>query len=107
WPTVAACGSVVVHFLTAEHRELAHRFATSGIDRFAAPLEWRRLDTGEPLLTDAAGHLRARVERRLAAGDHHIVVGRVIDLVPPGPVRPLLYHHGDYRTTAPIPRDPS
>ncbi|MET9021954.1 flavin reductase family protein [Actinopolymorpha sp. NPDC004070] len=98
WRTISVAESVVVNFLDAEQHTLARTFATSGIDRFAPPTRWSRLpDDGEPVLDDAAGVLRGRVEHRFPVGDHHLVVARIID----GTSRehaPLVYHAGAYRT---------
>ncbi|WP_408620187.1 flavin reductase family protein [Jiangella endophytica] len=98
WPTVAAADSVLVHFLAADQEQLAQRFATSGIDRFAAPTRWSRLSTGEPVLDDAPRYLRAEVDHRLPVGDHHLVVARVVGAVTVRDHLPLVYHAGTYTT---------
>lgn len=102
WPTIAAADSAVVHLLHSDAHGLAQRFATSGIDRFAAPTAWSRLATGEPVLHDVGGHLVTRIEHRVAVGDHHLVVARVVDVVLHGVQHePLLYLAGAYaRPTA-------
>ena len=102
WPAFAAAGSVVVNFLDADQHHIATRFATSGIDRFAAPTAWSWLASGEPVLDDAPSHLRAQVTHRLPVGDHVIVVARVIDAaVTAAPSdAPLVYHAGAYGTVA-------
>ena len=98
WPTVAAADTVVVHFLAADQEQLAQRFATSGIDRFAAPTRWSRLATGEPVLDDVPRYLRAVVDHRLPVGDHHLVVARVVGAVAVRDHLPLVYHGGAYTT---------
>ncbi|GHH72731.1 flavin-dependent reductase [Streptomyces sulfonofaciens] len=98
WPHVESAETAVVHFLGAEQEPLARRFATSGIDRFAKPTSWRRLPTGEPVLDGVAGRLRLGVERRIPAGDHHIVVCRVLDSWLDADRDPLLYHDGAYHS---------
>ncbi|MFD2081216.1 NADH-FMN oxidoreductase RutF, flavin reductase (DIM6/NTAB) family [Actinopolymorpha cephalotaxi] len=97
WRTISVAETVVVNFLDAEQHSLARTFATSGIDRFAAPTRWSRLPDGEPVLDEAAGVLRGRIEHRYPVGDHHLVVARILD----GTSRqhaPLVYHAGCYRT---------
>ncbi|MGW4111059.1 flavin reductase family protein [Actinosynnema sp. NPDC004786] len=98
WPHVRDARSIVVNFLGAHQEEVARRFATSGIDRFAAPTRWSRLDGGEPVLDGTAGWLRAEVRTLIPVGDHHLVLA----LVTAGDLRegtaPLLYHDGRYRT---------
>jgi flavin reductase (DIM6/NTAB) family NADH-FMN oxidoreductase RutF len=99
WPTVSKATSLVIHFLDAEQHDIAGRFATSGIDRFAEPTRWSRLRTGEPVLDDAPSYLRALVEHRFAVGDHHIVVARLATHAERREHDPLLYHDGHYATT--------
>jgi flavin reductase (DIM6/NTAB) family NADH-FMN oxidoreductase RutF len=102
WPHLRDAGTAVVHFLGADQEPLARRFATSGIDRFAEPTRWSRLDGGEPVLDDAPGWLQVRVERLVAAGDHRIVIARVERSWLSGTHRPLLYHDGGYHGLGPV-----
>ena len=99
WPTVNAADSLVINFLDAGQRDIAGRFATSGIDRFAEPTRWSRLGTGEPVLDEAPSYLRGLVEHRFAVGDHHIVVARLATHAERREHDPLLYHDGRYATT--------
>lgn len=98
WPHVERAGSAVVHFLSAEQEPVARRFATSGIDRFAAPTAWRRLPTGEPVLQDVAGWLRLDIQQIVPAGDHRIVVSLVEDAWLDTGRAPLLFHDGAYHS---------
>jgi len=96
WPHLRDADTAVVHLLGAGHAELARTFATSGIDRFAAPTRWHRLPTGEPVLDSAAAWLRISIEhrhprRQLAPGHRPGRGGR-----PRGGGAPLLYHDGSY-----------
>jgi flavin reductase (DIM6/NTAB) family NADH-FMN oxidoreductase RutF len=100
WPTFSAARSVLVHFLDAEQSGLARRFATSGIDRFATPTRWSRTTEGLPRLDDVPSYLRAEVEQRVPAGDHDILVARIVEAVVNRPHTPLVHHAGAYRTTA-------
>ncbi|WP_018503977.1 flavin reductase family protein [Parafrankia discariae] len=104
-PALLATDTLVVHLLSDGQQELAARFATSGIDRFAEPTRWRRLPTGEPLLVDAAVWLRTRIHSRLDAGDHHLVIAEVLETRSHGQSRPLVYHNGTYGTIHPSPHD--
>jgi flavin reductase (DIM6/NTAB) family NADH-FMN oxidoreductase RutF len=102
WPHLRDARTAVVHLLGAGHAELARTFATSGIDRFAAPTRWHRLPTGEPVLDAAAAWLRVSIEYRHPAGGSRLVIGRVeeagrveeVSLAEAG--GPLLYHDGAY-----------
>ncbi|GAA1762222.1 flavin reductase family protein [Luedemannella helvata] len=98
WPHLRAARSAVVNFLDAAQEPVARRFATSGVDRFAAPTRWRRLPTGEPVLDDVAGWLRLVPHALLPAGDHHIVVARVVGSEQYRDRTPLIYLDGRYHT---------
>jgi flavin reductase (DIM6/NTAB) family NADH-FMN oxidoreductase RutF len=96
WPHLRDAGTAVVHLLGAGHDGLARTFATSGIDRFAAPTGWDRLPTGEPVLTGAAAWLRIAIEHRHPAGGAHLIVGRIEEAGLNDSAGPLLYHDGAY-----------
>ncbi|MEW1760146.1 flavin reductase family protein [Streptomyces cyaneofuscatus] len=98
WPHVERAASTVVNFLGADQEALARTFATSGIDRFAAPTSWRRLPEGEPVLDGAAGWLRLETEQIVPAGDHRIVIARVTDSWLDEGRSPLLFHNGTYHS---------
>lgn len=98
WPAVEAAGIVAVHVLTQEQEHVARTFSTSNIDRFAAHGAWRPGPGGVPLLDGVLARIVCRVEQRVEAGDHTIV------LASPetgwhhedSSVTPLVYHDGHY-----------
>jgi len=96
WRTLVRAECFVVNLLAEEHALVAQRFAARGIDRFAAPIRWERLPTGEPVLLDAASWLRCRTEQRVRVGDHHLVIGEVIDALVDPEASPLVYHDRRY-----------
>ncbi|MFF9377121.1 flavin reductase family protein [Streptomyces griseoluteus] len=87
----------------AEHqRQIAGRFAMKGrvSDRllFADLACDRGEATGAPLIPDALAVLECRTEQRVEAGDHTLVIGRVLTArVPSTEGGPLLYYRGRYR----------
>ncbi|MFI9638833.1 flavin reductase family protein [Micromonospora sp. NPDC051925] len=96
WSTVAHARHVVVHLLAHHQQELARTFATSGIDRFAAPTRWRVGPEGVPILDETLAWLLCRVVERVTVGDHAIVLAEP-ELVRHADVgSPLLYHRGRY-----------
>lgn len=96
WPHLRAAETIVVNFLGHDQQDLARRFATSGIDRFAQPLAWTRRPSGEPVLEHARRWLHARVRDRYPAGDHHLVVAEVLEVQIDGDDA-LVYHGGTFR----------
>ncbi|MFC4144761.1 flavin reductase family protein [Micromonospora mangrovi] len=96
WPTVSRSRYVGVHLLARQQQELARTFATSGIDRFAAPTRWRTGPEQVPLLEDTLAFLLCRVVDRVTVGDHAIVLAEPELLRHADVGSPLLYHRGRY-----------
>ncbi|CAB3795453.1 flavin reductase family protein [Paraburkholderia fynbosensis] len=83
-----------VSVLRAQQQALAEHFGTQSgrtVDKLA-PISWRPGKTGAPLLVDALAHFECQVVSDTEAGDHRLVMGRVIDgaLVSPDG-DPLIY----------------
>ncbi|GAT83922.1 reductase [Streptomyces sp. F-3] len=91
-----------VSILAEDQRHIAGRFAMKGriSDRLLfRELSWTRGEvSGAPLLTEALAALELRTEQRVTAGDHTLVIGRVLTArVPSTEGGPLLYYRGNYR----------
>ncbi|GAA1990185.1 hypothetical protein GCM10009799_15140 [Nocardiopsis rhodophaea] len=98
WPGIRDAPAFAVSLLAEDQWEIAQRFATKGVDRFAPPTRWRRGAEGLPLIEGAVGHVLCRRHDLLAVGDHWLVVGRVAaaEVRAEDGGRPLLYHRGRY-----------
>lgn len=94
-------GHFTVNVLREEHEEVSSRLAKKG-DHSLAGIELIEGESGTPALKDALAHFECEVEARHDAGDHVIMVGRVLkfDYVDEG--RPLLYHRGGYNFLPPV-----
>jgi len=66
-----------VNILQSVHQELALRFATKGLDKFAGG-EFSYGEEGYPILSDALVALQCRVRERMEGGGHLFVVGEVV-----------------------------
>ncbi|MFC9324881.1 flavin reductase family protein [Kitasatospora sp. NPDC057015] len=90
-----------VSLLGEEHKTLGSRFAMKGrlSDRllFADTPHHRGPLSGAPLVDRALATVECRTEQRIAAGDHTLLLGRVLEarVAEPGG-RPLLYFRGGY-----------
>lgn len=91
-------GHFCVNFLSAEQVEISNRMAGRGDDKFAG-VDWTPSATGSALLDGVVGYVDCTVHAVHEAGDHYIVVGKVVDLAVGGDAEPLLYFRGGYRTT--------
>jgi flavin reductase (DIM6/NTAB) family NADH-FMN oxidoreductase RutF len=100
WVAVSVAQHVAVHMLTEAQEGLARTFASTGVDRFAAPTRWLTGRYGVPVLDGVLAMLLCRVVQRMPAGDHAIVVAEPVDghhIATAG--GPLLYHRGRYLRT--------
>ena len=86
-----------VNVLDIGQQELAQRFATPEIDRFAKT-EWDAWSTGVPILPDSLANFECAKFAEYAGGDHLILLGRVIRVRFDAKRDPLLYFRGGYRT---------
>lgn len=99
---VRAAAVFAVHVLGERQRELAERFARSGIDRFAGT-RWSPGPLGVPLLPGVPAWLTARPVLRQEVGDHLLVVGEVTGAGGDGHQDPLLHHAGGFGSFRPLP----
>lgn len=83
-----------VHVLASNQDDLAQRFATRGIDKFAA-LELQRGPSDIPLLEHCAARFQCRTAYRYEGGDHVIFVGEVLAFDHTERA-PLVFHAGQY-----------
>ncbi|WP_245859179.1 flavin reductase family protein [Luteimicrobium subarcticum] len=95
WPAVERADTLTVSFLGAEQADVSARFATSGIDRFAAG-GWHALATGEPVVDGASAWVRARVVQRHVAGSSWIVVVEALSHHVATDVDPLVFRDRRY-----------
>lgn len=95
WPTIRETGGFCVNVLGQGQAEVARRFAVSGGDKFA-DLEWRRGPSGAPILAGAVAWIDCRTESEQVAGDHWLVLGRVLELDVEEPGDPLIFHRGAF-----------
>ncbi|MCU1634023.1 MAG: flavin reductase [Micrococcaceae bacterium] len=76
-----------------------NQFARRGTDKWAS-IQWSPTGRGNPILERSLAWLDCTIWAEHDAGDHLIVLGRVIELgASPGEhPDPLLYYQGQYRT---------
>ncbi|HEY6796660.1 MAG TPA: flavin reductase family protein [Kineosporiaceae bacterium] len=99
WRRVASTGRFGVNVLAEDQRELSRRFGRSGPDKFAET-GWSAAAGGVPVLDGVLTWLVCDITAVYPEGDHHVVIGRVVELGPTRPGRPLLFYRGRYAGTA-------
>ncbi len=86
----------VVNVLSEEQEALSAAFArSSGGDKFVG-VPFETTPTGCPMLPLSLSHLECEREAVHDAGDHLLVIGRVVRLALRAEGRPLLYFRGRY-----------
>jgi len=105
--TGAFCATV----LRADQAALCRGFGRSGADKFAG-VAWSPAEvTGSPRIGGGLAWVDCRIESVVPAGDHRIVVGRVVDLSVPEEgeegeegedAGPLLFYRGSFLGPAPV-----
>ncbi|POM27757.1 Flavin-dependent monooxygenase, reductase subunit HsaB [Actinomadura rubteroloni] len=97
FPRLRRAATFAVNVLRHDQADLAARFASRDVDRFAEPTRWRPGPQGEPLLDGVAVRLRCAWHSVREIGDHLLVVGHVtgVELGADDDL-PLLYHRGRF-----------
>ncbi|MBW8267994.1 flavin reductase family protein [Caldovatus aquaticus] len=100
-PVFLAAGWFAVNVLAADQAALSVRFATpGGADKFAG-LGWAEGLGGSPLLPGCLARFECRTERAVEAGDHVVLIGRVLRASHREEGEPLLFLGGRYRLPGP------
>lgn len=99
FPAFAQADGFAVSLLRPEHADLAVRFATKGIDKFAGG-DFCTDDGGYPTLDTAVAALQCRVRERTTAADHLFVVGEVVDARVTEGGSPLVMYRNTFQTLA-------
>jgi 3-hydroxy-9,10-secoandrosta-1,3,5(10)-triene-9,17-dione monooxygenase reductase component len=96
WPGIRAAASFCVNVMAGHHEEMTRRFSAKGADRFAG-VDYINRPTG-PALSDAVAWIECRVQDEHDAGDHTVVIARVvaIEASAKAEVEPLVFFRGQY-----------
>jgi len=100
-PVFSRGSHYAINILAASQRELAARFATRDIDRFAG-VAWREGAGGAPVLEGVAASFECANRSQYEEGDHIIFVGEVERCSADPAAQPLIFHGGRYYTELPL-----
>ncbi len=95
WPRIEKVGKFCVNVLASDQQALCRQFAASGGDKFAG-IAHSLSANGSPILDDVVAWIDCTLDAVHEAGDHHIVLGRVVALEVDRPSSPLLFFQGGY-----------
>lgn len=100
-PVFSRGSHYAINILAADQKDLAQRFATRDIDRFAG-LRFRDGAGGAPVLDGVAAWFECANRSQYEEGDHVIFVGEVESCGRREGAQPLIFHGGRYYTELPI-----
>jgi len=83
-----------VNVLADHQRDVSDTFASRGAEKFSS-VAWRSGSTGAPVLSDVAAYFDCVPHQWTDAGDHGILIGRVVDFHFRDAL-PLCYYRGRY-----------
>ncbi|MEV0200218.1 flavin reductase family protein [Nonomuraea sp. NPDC050691] len=95
WPRVRDAEVVTVNVLAEHQQPVCVQMATRGGDKFAG-LKWTGSPGGNPVLDGALAWIDCSIEAEHPAGDHVIVVARVLQLDVHADGGPLVFFRGGY-----------
>ena len=101
WPKIEATGQFCVNILAHDQREICNRFASKGGDKFVG-LGHRISARGTPILDDVVAWIDCALHAVHEAGDHFIVLGRVLELGTARAEHPLVFFKGGYGQFLPL-----
>lgn len=87
--------SFCVNVLAADQEPICRRFATQMENKFDG-IGWHPSPSGAPILDDVVAWIDCSFESIIEAGDHYIVIGRVLQMDVLRPAPPLLFFQGGY-----------
>lgn len=95
WPRIREAGRFAVNILAEEQSDLCGRFGSSRGRKFEG-LDWEVSRWGTPSLPGVLTRVHAEVHEVHEAGDHDVVVGRVLALETVTDRPPMLFFRGGF-----------
>ncbi|GHH69309.1 hypothetical protein GCM10017673_19570 [Streptosporangium violaceochromogenes] len=95
WPKIRRSGRFTVNVLGEDQGDLRDRFGSGGGRRYE-DLEWDLSRWGTPALPGVLLHVHAEVDTVHTAGDHDMVIGRVLEVRPGSARRPMIFFRGRF-----------
>ncbi|MGI9624159.1 MAG: flavin reductase family protein [Acidimicrobiales bacterium] len=105
WERISRSGAYCVNVLGLDQLSLCNSFFDKDNDPFDG-FEWRQGVTGSPVIDGCLAHIDCEIDAVHEAGDHYIVVGRVVDMaLGSNSNGPLVFFRGGYGDFAPLESD--
>jgi 3-hydroxy-9,10-secoandrosta-1,3,5(10)-triene-9,17-dione monooxygenase reductase component len=95
WPQIQSAGRWAANILSEDGEEVSRRFAQKGVERFAHTA-YTIGRSGAPVLDTALAFVDCETLAEHDAGDHVIVIGKVVELGYAAEGKPLVFYRGGY-----------
>lgn len=99
WPRMVKAGAFCVNVLADTQQHVSEAFADPGADKFVG-VAWRVGEAGTPVLEGVLAWIECSLEMVHDAGDHELVIGRVLELGT-GDGGPLVFYRRTYGRFSP------
>jgi 3-hydroxy-9,10-secoandrosta-1,3,5(10)-triene-9,17-dione monooxygenase reductase component len=97
WPKVEAAGRFGISILADDQKDVCAALGRRGGDKFAG-VEWSLSRNDAVHIDGALAHIDCAVQNVVEAGDHYVVIARVLELTAREDGTPLLYFRSDFAT---------
>ena len=95
WPRIRTSGRFTVNVLAEEQVDVCGRFGSARGAKYDG-LEWDVSTWGTPALRDVLLRVHCEVHEVHVAGDHDVVIGRVLEVENCGDARPMIFFRGRF-----------
>ncbi|MFJ6901997.1 flavin reductase family protein [Streptomyces hokutonensis] len=95
WPLIEPTGRFGISILAEEQQDVCAALGRRSEDKFAS-IPWRAGESGSVYIEGALATIDCRIAAIHEAGDHRVVIGRVMDLEVREDGAPLLFYRGSY-----------
>jgi flavin reductase (DIM6/NTAB) family NADH-FMN oxidoreductase RutF len=99
WPKLAKLDRLGLSVLAGDHAPIARALASKTGDRFDG-VDWTASDSGAVFVHGATLWLECAPFKRVAAGDHEIVVLQIVALAMYPDVAPMVFHRSNFHELA-------
>ncbi|MGO4691946.1 flavin reductase [Glaciibacter sp. 2TAF33] len=101
WASIRAAGDhFCANIIGEEQEDVCRQVATRKVDKLDG-IRWRLSDHNTPIIEDTVAYIDCVIVAVHDAGDHEIVIGRVLDLDVVSQTNPLLFFRGGYGSFIP------
>ncbi len=101
WPVLARACRLGVSVLSDAHSQVAQALSAKGVDRFA-DIDWELAEQGAIVVHGSTLWLSCSVHDSFAAGDHDVILLRIVGLQSYPEVAPMVFHGSAFRSLAPV-----